>query len=403
MPKKICHKIYIYKYHHIGENLKMELYDPFDKEWLKNKFKFYDEIRQLDKAYWSEKYKMYVYTRNADVIYILSNPDIFISGQGNLVRDQPYRFGKTPGASDGKRHSYFRKSVKDAYSKSRIDAVNKSIEFKATELLSKCGTEQFDIAHIIRVVSSYMSAEIINLPGVDKEYLTDLILDIQLNSDRTVLHNTDNTKYNEFVGIIKDLLANNVLPEGSGIYKEFTENEVPHPYVSLFTGPVISGCYSMISALEFTVYNLYQENVLPELLENLDLIPNAVDEALRFNATTGKFARTVAKCVTLHGIDLKVGDKVAVCLDAGSRDPAMFDNPNKFDLHRKIIKSTPFGYGIHACAGQAIARAGLEQFLKTFLKIIGNYEVITKPEDLDYIITSSANNDVITELLIKKV
>jgi cytochrome P450 len=384
----------------------MELYDPFDKEWLKNKFKYYDQIREMDSAYWSKKYNMYVFTRNTDVIHILSKPDIFISGQGNLVIDKPYRYGMTPGASDGKRHAYFRRTVKDAYSKSRIDTINNSIKLKATELLENCDTTSFDIANIIKIVSSYMSAEIINLPGIDKEYLTKLILGIQLHSDRTIMHNTDNSEYDEFVSIIKNLLENKIEPDGPGIYKEYVENTTAYPYpktpISLFTGPVISGCYSMISALEFTVYNLYKENVLEDLLNNKDLIPNAVDEALRFNATTGKFARTVAEPVRLHNVDLQPGDKVAVCLDAASRDPRMFENPNIFNIRRNISKSTPFGYGPHACAGQAIARAGLEQFLKTFLDIIGNYEVLTTEENLDYIITSTGNNDVLDNLFIKK-
>lgn len=382
-----------------------ELFDPFDKEWLKHKFKFYDQIRNMDTAYWSEKYKMHVFTRNKDVIQILSKPDIFISGQGNLVRDQPYRYGATPGASDGKRHAYFRRTVKDAYSKSRIDAVNDSIRIKLTELLNNCTNEPFNIAHIIRVVSSYMSAEVINLPNIDKEYLTNLILGIQLHSDRTVLNNTDNAEYDEFVKIVRTLLDNKVPAEGPGIYKEFVENTVQYPQtpISLFTGPVISGCYSMISALEFTIFNLYHEGALPELLADKSLIPRAIDEALRFNATTGKFARTVAEPIRLHNVDLKPGDKVAVCLDAASRDPEIFPEPNKFNLHRSTSKSTPFGYGPHACAGQSIARAGLEQFLVTFLEIVGNYEVITTEEQLEYIVTSSANNDVVEEIWIKKV
>jgi len=382
-----------------------ELYDPFDQEWLRNKFEYYDQIRKMDTAYWSEKYKMYVFTRNKDVIHILSKPDIFISGQGNLVIDKPYRFGMTPGASDGKRHAYYRRTVKDAYSKSRIDAINESIRYKTTEMLSLCGDEIFDISYIIKVVASYMSAEVVNLPGQDKEYLTKLILGIQLHSDRTVMNNTDNTEYTELVNIIKTLLANKVEPTGPGIYQEFVENTVQYPQtpISLFTGPVISGCYSMISALEFTVYNLYHEGVLKELLENRNLLPNAIDEALRFNATTGKFARTVAEHTTLHGVDLKPGDKVAVCLDAASRDPEMFVDPNKFDLHRNIVKSTPFGYGPHACAGQAIARAGLEEFLRVFLDIIGNYEVITNNDTIKYIITSTGNNDVVEEILIRKI
>ena len=382
----------------------MELYDPFDKEWLKHKFKYYDQMREMDTAYWSKKYNMYVFTRNKDVIHILSKPETFISGQGNLVIDKPYRYGMTPGASDGKRHAYYRRTVKDAYSKSRIDAVNNSIKVKATELLKNQTDEPFDIANIIRIVSAYMSAEVINLPGVDKEYLTNLIVGIQLNSDRTVMHDTNNAEYDEFVKIIRNLLDNKVEATGPGIYKEFVENTVQYPQtpISLFTGPVISGCYSMISALEFTVFNLYKEHVLEELLANKDLISNTVDEALRFNATTGKFARTVAEPIRIHNVDLKPGDKVAVCLDAASRDPEIFENPNTFNIHRKTSKSTPFGYGPHACAGQSIARSGLEQFLETFLEIVGNYEVITTEETLEYIITATGNNEVVEKILIKK-
>ena len=381
----------------------MELYDPFDKEWLKNKFTFYDEIRSMDKAYWSEKYKMYVYTKHKDVVFIMSNPEIFISGKGNLVKDSPYRFGKTPGASDGKRHEWFRSVVKESYSKSRIDAVNQAIRSKTYELLNNVGDEPIDITKIIRSVSAYMSAEIINLPGVDKNYLADLIVGIQLHSDRTVMYNTDNTEYNEFVSIIRDTIAKKVPYTESGIYQEFMEKNTPPEWVSLFSGPVISGCYSMISALEFTIYNLYKEGIVDYLSKNLELIPDAVQEALRFNATTGKFARTVNQKITLGGIDLKIDDRVAVCLDAASRDPEIFENPNTFDLNRKFGKSHPFGYGPHACAGLSIARAGLEEFLRTFFEIYGRYEVLTRDDQLEYIITSSANNDVLEELIIKKV
>jgi cytochrome P450 len=357
----------------------------------------------MDKAYWSEKYKMHVYTKHDDVVFIMSNPEIFISGQGNLVKDNPYRFGKTPGASDGEIHTWLRSVVKEAYSKSRIDAVNGAIRDKTYELLKDVGSEPIDIAKVIRSVSAYMSAEIINLPGVDKNYLADLIVGIQLHSDRTVMYNTDNKEYDEFVKIIRETVGKKVPHLGPGIYQEFMDKNTPPPWISLFTGPVISGCYSMISALEFTIYNLYKEGIVDELHQNLDLIPNAVQEALRFNATTGKFARTVNKEITLGGIDLKVNDRVAVCLDAASRDPAVFENPNSFNLNRKFGKSHPFGYGPHACAGLAIARAGLEEFLRSFFEVYGKYEVLTTEDDLEYIVTSTANNDVIEELIIKKI
>jgi cytochrome P450 len=382
--------------------MSQELYDPFNKEWLKNKFTYYDKIRDLEKAYWSETYKMYVFTRYEDVAFILSKPDIFISGKGNLIKDQPYRFGMTPGASDGKTHSFYRSVVKDAYSKSRIEAVNDSIREKTIELLSEYKKDQvFDIAYDIRYIASYMTAEVLNLPKISKEYITELIFDIQLNSDRTVLYNSNNESYDEFRSILDNILKNKTEPEGDGIYQEFLQKAKDKTPVSLFSGPAISGCYSMISAMQFLVLNLYHERVLQDVLNDRSLESAAIDEELRFNATTGKFKRTVAQPITIRGIDLQVDDQVAVCLDGAMRDPIVFENPNEFNLYRNVAKSRPFGAGPHACAGQAIARAGLGAFLTPFLDIIGNYEVITK--ELDYIITASGNNDVVDKILIRRI
>jgi len=380
----------------------MELFDPFDKNWLKNKFKFYEEMRNLETAYWSEKYKMFVFTRYDDVMHILSKPKIFISGQGNLIRDNPGRYGLTPGASDGAVHTDYRNIIKDAYSKTRIDAINLVIREKTIEYLKdvKQG-EVIDIAHVIRLVSYYMSAEILNLPE-DRDLIANLILNIQLKSSKTILHNFSDSEHFRLSGLIKKILLDKTPPPGPGIHQEFLENSKKDSPLSLFLGPVVSGCYSMISALEFLVLNLHNHQVIKHLIQDTTLINAAVEESLRINSTTGKFARTVTESVTLRGINLKPGDKVAVCLDAANRDPAMFENPNKFDLARYNGKSNPFGYGTHACAGQAIAKAGVIEFLSAFLEAIGNYEILTTEEQLDYIITASANNDVVDKIIIKK-
>lgn len=381
----------------------MELFDPFDKNWLKNKFKFYEKMRNLDQAYWSEKYKMFVFTKYDDVMYIMSKPKIFISGQGNLIRDNPGRYGLTPGASDGEIHADYRNIIKDAYSKSRIDAINLVIKEKTFEYLKdvKQG-ESIDIAHVIRVVSSYMSAEILNLPE-DRDLIANLILNIQLKSSKTILHNFSDSEHFRLSGLIKKILIDKVPPIGPGIHQEFLENSKKDSPLSLFLGPVVSGCYSMISALEFLVLNLYEHRIIDTLVNDMSLSKSAVEESLRINSTTGKFARTVTEPVTLRGIDLKPGDKVAVCLDAANRDPIIFEDPDKFDLNRYKGKSNPFGYGTHACAGQAIAKAGVIEFLNSFLEAFGNYEVLTTEEELDYIITASANNDVVDKIIIRKI
>ena len=378
----------------------MELFDPFDKNWLQNKFEFYDRMRSMNEAYWSEKYKFYVFTRHKDVTFILSKANIFISGKGNLIIDNPGRYGMTPGASDGEVHADYRNIIKSAYSKSRIDAINSVIRQKTADLL-KDQTGEVDIAHIIRLVSSYMSAEVLNLP-VDKDLIADLILNVQLKSSKTIMHNHNDADYFKLVGIIKKTIAEKIPPVGDGVYQEFLENAKPDTPLSLFIGPIISGAYSMISAMQFLILNLYYENALPTLLKDRTLDKIAVEESLRLNSTTGKFVRTVTEPITVHNRNLNPGDKVAICMDAANRDPEMFENPNQFDYGRYLGKSNPFGYGTHACAGQAIAKAGVIEFLNTFLDVFGDYEVVTKKEELDYIITATANNDVVDKIIIKK-
>lgn len=379
-----------------------ELYDPFDKEWLKYRYDYYEKIRNLDTAYWSEKYKMYIYVNYDDVRYILTNPIKFISGKGNLIKEVPERFGRTPGASDGKAHDHMRSIVKDAYSKSRINAINEVVRNKTIELLElEKDSDEIEISDIVRTIAAYMIAETLNLP-FNKNYIAELLVAIQLYSSWTVLHNHDNTDYDELVAIIRDLISRKVIHEGDGIYQEFMKKRDKNTSLSLFIGPAISGCYSLISALQFLVINLANEGVLPELLANRELESKAIDEDLRFTATTGKFRRTVTEPMTLNGIDLKPDDVVGVCLDAALRDPKVFPDANTFNMHREnLAKSTPFGVGPHACAGQAIAKSALGAFLTPFLDIIGNYEVVTK--DFDYIITASGNNDVIDKIFIRRI
>ena len=93
----------------------MELFNPYSREWLLNKFEVYKNLRTKDKAYYSEEFNVYVITRYADVMYALTNHDIFSSGRGNLIVEEPERFGQTLGASDNPTHDIFKNIVKKLY------------------------------------------------------------------------------------------------------------------------------------------------------------------------------------------------------------------------------------------------------------------------------------------------
>jgi cytochrome P450 len=74
--------------------------------------------------------------------------------------------------------------------------------------------------------------------------------------------------------------------------------------------------------------------------------------------------------VEIHGATIPAGSAVLLMLAAANRDPRVFDDPNRFDIHRQIRHHLTFGFGIHYCLGAALGRLegriALEEILKRF-------------------------------------
>jgi cytochrome P450 len=374
----------------------MEFFNPHSNEWLLHKFEIYKNLRNNPTAYWSEKYKLFVITRYSDVLYALQNPEIFSSASGNLIVESKHRFGRTLGASDNPIHDIYKNIAKNAYSKDNIQRIVDVFSERAKELLIQ--NDNLNISKIIEDLSATVTAELIN-PPYDKEKIKNYVMDIQHFSSRTVLNNTDNSTYDKFFNLLSNMADTlNVTATGPGIYKEYTNDSKKLKVMSLFTGPAISGTSSLTSALVMLTLDLYREGQLDTLLANKNLIPQAVNESLRFNASTGRFSRTVIKNVKMHGIELKEGDRVALCLESANRDPSIFLDPDKFDLTRNTNSHLAFGYGLHACIALAISKSIMIAWLEILLDNYGKYKVVTNNENLKYMITASGNNDMIFNL-----
>lgn len=379
----------------------VELFDPHSKEWLLKKFEIYDSLRSNDVAYWSEKYQMYVLTKYADVLFALKNPDIFSSAKGNLIVEMPHRFGSTLGASDDPRHSFYKNIVKNAYGKSRLEEIGKNAKLRIAQEFDRVKGKPIHISSMIERISACVTADILGLPA-NKSYIEELIANIQKKSSKAVMHNTDDTSYDEFVKVVKDAVETNTTPTYEGIYKEYLENNPKrYPIYSLFTGPTLSGASSLTGALEFLTLDLFREQQLEYLLKDKSLINNAVNESIRFHASTGRFSRTVAKETELHGIKLMPDTRVAVCLESANRDPEKFSNANLFDLNRDTSGNLGFGYGAHACIALAISKEIMTIYLEVLLEKIGNYKIAST--DYNYVITQSGNDDMIDNLILEKI
>ena len=93
-----------------------------------------------------------------------------------------------------------------------------------------------------------------------------------------------------------------------------------------------------------------------ELAADSSLLPNAVEELLRYEAPSPVQGRWTTRDVELHGDVVPAGSKVLLLTGAADRDERKFADPDRFDIHRSIDHHVAFGYGIHFCLGAALAR-----------------------------------------------
>jgi cytochrome P450 len=99
------------------------------------------------------------------------------------------------------------------------------------------------------------------------------------------------------------------------------------------------------------------------------VIVNAVEELLRYlTIPQDHVVRMATEQLTIGGQLMRAGDGLIINLPAGNRDPSFTDQPDTLDVSRNARGHVTFGYGIHQCLGQFLARAELQVALPTLLR-----------------------------------
>jgi cytochrome P450 len=119
------------------------------------------------------------------------------------------------------------------------------------------------------------------------------------------------------------------------------------------------------------------------LRDDPELIPNAVEEILRWTTVVKWFVRTATTDTELGGQDIKEGEKVVMWYASASRDEDVFDDPMTFDVRREKPDHDAFGGGgRHFCLGNAVARLELKIIFEEVLRRMQDIELAGEPEML---------------------
>jgi cytochrome P450 len=112
-----------------------------------------------------------------------------------------------------------------------------------------------------------------------------------------------------------------------------------------------------------------------------DLLANAVDEMIRWTAPVRHFMRTAQVDTEVAGVKIAQGDWLYLSYLAGNLDPAVFDDPLRFDITRhNADKHIAFGYGIHFCLGAQLARTELRSLFGHLVPRLASLELSGEPQ-----------------------
>ncbi|MDQ0169352.1 cytochrome P450 [Paenibacillus tundrae] len=188
--------------------------------------------------------------------------------------------------------------------------------------------------------------------------------------------------------IISDLLAVELDNE------KFTDDEVVRTTM-LLLGAGIETTSHMISSMFYSL--LYDDTTLyGQLKKQPDLVPNTVEEMLRYRFQISKRHRTVKQDNEVLGVRLKKGDLVIAWMSAANMDEHMFERPFELDIHRKNNKrNLTFGIGPHFCLGAPLARLELNIALTTFLQRFSEIRPVESFHLEDNLATSAPGQSLI--------
>ncbi|HEX5510819.1 MAG TPA: cytochrome P450, partial [Actinomycetales bacterium] len=126
---------------------------------------------------------------------------------------------------------------------------------------------------------------------------------------------------------------------------------------------------------------LENREVWEEICADPSLIPNAVEECLRYSGSVAAWRRLVTEDTEVGGVPIPKGSKLLIVNSSANHDERHFDNPDDVDLRRDNASDhLTFGYGSHQCMGKNLARMEIQIFLEELTKRLPHMELVPDQE-----------------------
>jgi len=362
-------------------------WDPLNETYKADPHAIWKRLRDEAPLYYNEQHDFYAVSRFADVDAFSRDPKTFCSSHGTVME----MLGPEPTDMeimifmDPPEHTRYRRLVSKAFTPRRMALLEEEIRSLCAGLLDGLkGRSTFDYVQDFGAkVPAYVIAALLGVDPDDRDLVRGLI-------DETFHLDPEKGMYNDISFAAMEKLHDYML----GVLTDRQKNPRDDMFTDLINGEIVDEDghprrLTMEQALNFanligsagteTVARLLGWAALTladnpdqraELAADVSLIPNAVEELLRYEAPSPVQSRWCTADVEVHGQTIPAHSKVVMITGSAGRDERAFPDADRFDIHRKMDHHLSFGYGIHFCLGAALARmegrVALEETLKRF-------------------------------------
>jgi len=361
--------------------------DPFSAEYFEDPYPAQAALREAGAMVRLSRYGVWAAARYDEVFAILNDWQIFSSARGvgltDFKKEKPWRLPSLVLETDPPLHDRTRKVLDGVLSPAAMRGLRHRFAEAADALVDEL-LERGSFDAVPDLAEAYplgVFPDAVGMPRENRRYLLPY---------GNMVFNSFGPRNGFFEAAVQD--AEPVLawvraqseraalaPDGFGAAVHaaadaglLTADEAPVVVRSILT----AGVDTTVSGLGAAVFCLARfPEQFQKLRDNPALSRAAFEEAVRFETPVQTFFRTTTREVEIGGVRLGEGEKVLMFLGAANRDARKFERPDEYDIERRVGGHVGFGYGIHACVGQVLARLEGECVLGALARKVASIEI----------------------------
>jgi cytochrome P450 len=346
-------------------------FDPYDVDINADPYPTYARLRDEAPIYYNARYDFWALSRHDDVQKALINWPTFSNTRSDILDIIKAGVELPPGVilfEDPPLHTLHRGLMSRVFTPRRMAALEDQVrQFCISCLDPLVGSDGFDIvAELGAMMPMRVIGMLLGIPEQDQ-------VAVRNHTDATL-----RTEPGKPMAVQQDRVAN------GDMFAEYIEWRANHPSDDLMTQLLNAefedehGERRTLTREEVLTYTAviagagnettgrligWLAKVLAEhpdqrraIVDDRSLIPNVIEETLRFEPTGHASARFVMEDVDYYGTTVPAGSPILLLMASGNRDPRRYEDPDVYDVFRDDVQHLTFGYGVHFCLGANLAR-----------------------------------------------